>query len=571
MADDEDSGAKAVVLKLFGEELGERLAIAAGRGKGKNYRAVLEPTNPVTQCEKSGHPFVAGMPCYICGQPIPDKKDLSGPSDELYVECEHVLPVTEGRWFLDIYMSKRPPTDPWTQEAVNLEYEQAHRVCNQAKSNFSFIKTDPETNNPVVSSVGIRKILLNIQVRARNAVKNYTDNPKLKSIMETIATTILGRADAIRERVQMIIDHINEGAILGNPNYKNMVVLLRTAFLFDPATLPGDLRTIHDEWFASSEEATRKAEELLQEFVNRTYLSYPQLRPENLMTTLFGGILSQEQMDTIIGTAERDQNVFKLLQDILTAYFAIYDNPKSTEKTLLSSVYYGVYKTVIESIIDKQLVNDEAWVEVVCKLYGRVSVVTMNEPKVVEILGALPQVPENIKTRCEILTKNAERQYRIKAREENLLPDIDELESPPTPEEDANYFLNELAKRLAVRFAKDGFPDTDTTPIETLAKEAFIEAYPEGILRAKEAAAGAAYDALLVALFNDPDYAERIASATFRFILKNRTDETTTYGGGLEKSTDTLPNAEVTSGGSARRRLYAGLRKRSGSSAHSEF
>ena len=573
---EDDTGAKAVVLKIFGPDLGEKLATAAGRGKGKNYRKVLEPTDPVTQCEKSGHPFEAGMPCYICGHPIPAKELLSGPSDELYVECEHVLPMTEGRWFLDIYMSKRKPDDEWTKRAIELEYDQAHRVCNQAKSNFSFIKTDPVTQNPVISEVGIKKVLLNIQVRARNASKDYKDNRDLKSIMDAIATTILKRADAIRARVQQIIDHINTGNVRTNPNYVNMVLLLRTALLADPSTLPGDLRTIHDKWYSDQTAQNEKASELLLRFMDETYLSYPQLRPENLMNTLFGGILSTEQQKQIVPLVSPDQagtTVPSLLREILVAYFTIYDAPASTQKTLLSSIYYGVFKSVIEGIRDNLPAvgkEREEWLNVLCTLYVRVSVVVLNEPKVVQILGDLPEIPQNIKTQCEIRTKNAERDFREKARKENLLDEI--FDEPPTPEEDADYFLFDLARRVSNRFEKDGIAGVDATSLEEEAKRAFIEAYPEGILRAKEAAANTADELVRIAMLGeDPAYADRMASAVFKFIINNRMDETTTYGGGLDDDDETLPNADGTSGGSTRRRLYAGLRKRVGSGTPPEL
>ena len=466
-------------------------------------------------------------------------------------------------------MSKRKPDDDWTKRAIELEYEQAHRVCNQAKSNFSFIKTDPVTQNPVVSEVGIKKVLLNIQIRARNASKNYEDKPDLKSIMDTIATTILGRADAIRARIQQIIDHINTGNIRTNPDYKNMVMLLRTALLVDPNTLSDDLRKIHDEWYSDQNAQKDKADELFLKFIDETYLSYPQLRPENLMNTLFGGILSDDQARQIITFLSPDQageTVPQLLREILAAYFNIYENPDSTEKTLVSSIYYGIFKSVIEGIRDNLPVvgkEREEWLNVLCILYGRMSVVILNEPKVVQILGNLPEIPADIKTQCEIRTKNAEREYRIKTREENLLSE--DVGEPPTPEEDAEYFLFDLARRLADKFEKDGFPGTNTTPVEVEAKKAFIEAYPEGIPRAKEAAANAAEESIRIAMLGqDPAYTERMANAVFRYIIKNRSDETTTHGGSLDDNDDTFPNATASTG-SSRRRLYQGLRKRTGS------
>jgi hypothetical protein len=170
MGDDDVEGSKALVLKLYGPELGPKLAYAAGYGRGYNYRKVLEPTDATAQCENTGHPYKAGMLCYMCGLPIPAKAEMTGASDELWPECEHILPLTEGRWLLDIYMTNRIQTDPWTVRARQLEYDQAHRVCNQAKRMDSYIVTGAD-GTVAVSRSRIKAILLTVKKRAETDVK----------------------------------------------------------------------------------------------------------------------------------------------------------------------------------------------------------------------------------------------------------------------------------------------------------------------------------------------------------------------------------------------------------------
>lgn len=512
MADDEASS-KKVVLKIFGEELGEKLALAAGYGKRKDYRSVLEPTGAVTQCERSGHPFVPGMPCYLCGLPIPDKGLLKGSEDELYVECEHIFPVTEARWFLDLFMTTRPPTDPWTKRAIELEYDQAHRVCNQAKSNFSFIKEDPVTGNPIVNRVGIQKVLKNIQIRAREHIGDYA-NKQLDDLMKQIANTILTRSDEIEKRVQILINHIKS-----NPNFinTNLVVLMRTSLLADPNSMTPQLQQIYNEWYANTENVREYKDRLFQTFLEETYLVYPQLRPENITTTLSIPVEYQANITS------------EFVRDTLRRFFEINKTPDRSGKTLLSAVYYRIYGSILVDLIKK--VTDTN-VSYFCSLYRRMDVIQKNEPNVIIIFGPVPQIPQSLQSRCEIEIRNLEREERTRAR---YLTDESMLEEPPTPEEEATYFLDTLQNRLESRLIREGIPPdqakTVSTGIETEVRKAFLEAYPEGINRAIESAASHTDILLRLTLKDNPVLADKIASAAYNYVLNNRRGETKTYGG----------------------------------------
>lgn len=511
MAEDEASS-KRVVLQIFGEELGEKLALAAGYGKRKDYRSVLEPTGAVTQCERSGHPFVPNMPCYLCGLPIPDKKLLKGPEDELYVECEHIFPVTEARWFLDLYMTTRPPSDAWTKRAIELEYDQAHRVCNQAKSNYSFIKEDPATGNPLVNKVGIARVLKNIQIRARQHVGDYTDG-RLDELMKKIADTITKRTNEIQDRVQILINHITS-----NPNFANtnLVVLMRTALLADPNTLTPSLQEVYNQWYANTANVRDYKDRLFQAFLEETYIVYPQLRPENITTTLSipaeyqGGITSE------------------FVRNILHRFFEINETPDPTGKTLLSAVYYRIYGSILINLMKN--VTDTN-VSDFCSFYRRMSVIQQNEPSVVHMFGKVPTLPERLQARCDIVLRNLEREQRTQARD---ITDKD-IEIKTTPEEDATYYLNDLQSRLESRFASYGMTADQarqySRSIETAVRNAFIEAYPDGIDAAIESAADETNSTLRQVFRNDPSYADRIANLASNYVRNNRRDETKTYGG----------------------------------------
>lgn len=554
MADD-DSSSKAVVLKVFGPELGERLAVAAGHGRGKNYRGVLEPTEAVTQCEKAGAPFVAGMKCYLCNQPIPAKEDLSGPDDELYVECEHIFSVTEARWYLDLYMRSRPPGDPWTTEAVRLEYAQAHRVCNQAKSNYNFFTGDA-SGTPVLNMVGIRKILLNIQARARKDIVKYAKKPRLQKIMTDIANEVTKQADAIARRVTGIITHIQANAPK-EEGYQAMTVLVRSSLLADPTTLPVSLRSIHDTWYANAPAAREKAEALFRDFVTQTYERYPQLRPTTLYGLLFGGLPPFAQDLQIPQSA---------VEFVLSAYFKQVPPDESSEKLLLSSLYAALYIQTLTALL-RQPVTD-ANLDVLCALSARLTVVLETEPKLVSVVGPPPTLPESLKTRCEILSKNRERAYRTEARDLNQ--SLEELVDPPTAAEDADYFLGDLAQRLSARlqqtYAMGAEQATRTAAsISGSAREAFLETYPEGIDRARESAANVASGLVSLGFMRtNPAAAADLSDRVYKFILNSRASETVTYGGGLHTRRDLYGNARSRPSSSAGGELDAGLRKRTG-------
>jgi len=74
--------------------------------------------------------------CWICGFVIPDPKTAKS---GYKMECEHVFPIAQAVYFVDLYRGKGK-TDPNSQSKLELEYDWSHRVCNQIKNNKHFIK-----------------------------------------------------------------------------------------------------------------------------------------------------------------------------------------------------------------------------------------------------------------------------------------------------------------------------------------------------------------------------------------------------------------------------------------------
>ena len=120
----------------------ERYYPRAG-GRAASIRAFFENFDG-DQCKgalQGRNPFLPGRsPCWICGFTIP------GGSQEGYtMECEHVYPIAQAVFFIDLYRGKATSRD--TIELVQAEYDWSHRVCNQIKNNKHFVRVRGEGGN----------------------------------------------------------------------------------------------------------------------------------------------------------------------------------------------------------------------------------------------------------------------------------------------------------------------------------------------------------------------------------------------------------------------------------------
>jgi hypothetical protein len=126
--------------------------------------------------------------CWICGEAL----DFSKKVFPFQPQCDHVLPITQADLFLDLYNKSQPER---ITDAMRMEYAWAHSICNNKKSNQTFLdKTDP--NNLKIDKVKIRSVL--------------------NEILKTFPTmNIQTRIAAIETKMQPIIAFINQrGAFL---------------------------------------------------------------------------------------------------------------------------------------------------------------------------------------------------------------------------------------------------------------------------------------------------------------------------------------------------------------------
>ena len=191
------------VIDIWGRDAGLAMAQAAGSVDAPDWRGVLEgTTSAVTQCNNVIGRFQHKMPCYICGLPILAQEKVT---DENRPECEHILPVAEARWYLDLFSTSHA-----SDEAVlKLEYAYAHRVCNQAKRDDSFITNQGDSVWKIEFDLANTKTILNnIKARASAAVVAWETVEKI--LAQISSMNVAERSEVIRrEKIEPILQEVN--------------------------------------------------------------------------------------------------------------------------------------------------------------------------------------------------------------------------------------------------------------------------------------------------------------------------------------------------------------------------
>jgi len=175
----------ALALLMFGPE---RVALWEAK-YGGDSRDIFEIMEPEDQCQGTAGPIEYGKtPCWICGMPIHYSKEELPEKDENghSAECEHVLPVAQAALFLQLYDKSNRSSDLFA-----LEYDWAHKTCNQTKNNDVYFKkkssgglaaviTPDENFLPVVDELKYKAMLENIYTSTRSdAVRKGAEGYKV--------------------------------------------------------------------------------------------------------------------------------------------------------------------------------------------------------------------------------------------------------------------------------------------------------------------------------------------------------------------------------------------------------
>lgn len=375
----EEIGSKTVVRELYGIELADAMAAAC-----KSYRAILEPTTPVIQCVRAGHPFIGDGTdvCYICGLPIPSK-DNRPVTDWLYVECEHILPIVQARIFLDIYThldNKGAKIDPvakqWYETAINLEYAQSHRLCNQKKKMQSYIG-NPEYGETSIqyNDVSTKAILKSIIQQATDTV-NEIRNEGIDVTEEdwNIYNGIAGmkineRAKYIKAIITRIENHVNTHT----PDEYKLLTLARISRLRDPTRLPPCALAVYEAWNGAG--IVIRVEETAADKFATGMLEFKFLQPGVLSDIVYGGAYLQ------IPDQYRLNMTVEIVRKILHEFYELGKASADTNRFLLLNwIYYFIYWQILGnySLVNNEnvLPQDKEWI---CKLCNALTVIRRNK------------------------------------------------------------------------------------------------------------------------------------------------------------------------------------------------
>lgn len=111
----------------------------------KNCRDIYEPSGVESQCNNVIGKVKDTDKCYICGF------DFDDITEGLQPTCEHILPIIQAIFFLDLYRGgDKGKHTPEQMDILRKEYAWAHRCCNYVKADNSFLvtKIDRATSVP---------------------------------------------------------------------------------------------------------------------------------------------------------------------------------------------------------------------------------------------------------------------------------------------------------------------------------------------------------------------------------------------------------------------------------------
>lgn len=226
----------------------------------RKVRDIWELTSEDNQCNKVIGQWKLGTDCWICGYVTtqtakrqkletsggaPKRKreedDTKEKATGLEPSCEHVLPIAQARFFLDLY---HPPmkgevVSPETEAVRKLEYGWAHRYCNEIKGDSQYIKNVGTEIEPVwgPDMVALTEDLKKIYSGLRNPsfYPNYAQGKS--TLLEKIGSSIITknrwlseRQSEMGKRMQAIADHINKG----EKGLGRLIILAGTANCMNP-------------------------------------------------------------------------------------------------------------------------------------------------------------------------------------------------------------------------------------------------------------------------------------------------------------------------------------------------
>lgn len=214
------------IVKLVFEELPLNIFTKEQR---QTYRSIYEFGDIEAQCNNTIGKFNtvdnAGKrkfpDCYICGVEFyEDKNDgiflnqEKKTKDELRPTCEHILPIIQAAFFLELYRPSIDKTNPVIKHQLDLEYSWAHRCCNYEKSDISFLGTRVQKGKLVSFSFNHRAVT-GVLSSIANTSNTRVGLNVIQTQIHSENTWLSGRKDIIQPMIDNIVDYLNSRGNIG--------------------------------------------------------------------------------------------------------------------------------------------------------------------------------------------------------------------------------------------------------------------------------------------------------------------------------------------------------------------
>jgi hypothetical protein len=258
-------------VEIFNNGLKDETGQIIIKGK-KRVRKIWELASPTSQCTNVIGEWKKGIPCWICGTAIISSTVLGGvkgkrarplsidasSDDESETAgigtepaCEHILPIAQARFFLDLYDPKIENVTAGKMKARKLEYEWAHQYCNMVKHDDQYIQNTGSYDEPVwevdqnMIALNLGTIFQKLDVSSYQARFNEGKEIIKANIIKDYLTERNWKAQRLQfmtDRVQTIVDFINKGSVeLGR-----LIELAGTSKCIDPRNLQKDMIQIYE-------------------------------------------------------------------------------------------------------------------------------------------------------------------------------------------------------------------------------------------------------------------------------------------------------------------------------------
>jgi hypothetical protein len=199
-------GLKELAYAVFGKGAVDKYLEGTPKAKmSKKLRQIWELSGIEEQCNAViGKSVDNETKCWICGFEV--DKTLNG----LKASCEHVLPVAQARFFLDLYnpeYDKDGELTPEKRELLTLEYGWSHFFCNLMKGSGSYLETSSDSRGHIVWRPNKENILKTIDnILSYNTGKKAEQGRFFKESNDVIIRRIKGSRNEWRQsRIDDII------------------------------------------------------------------------------------------------------------------------------------------------------------------------------------------------------------------------------------------------------------------------------------------------------------------------------------------------------------------------------